>query len=120
MPSLQFFDDVFEKKLYDIMAFHKMLLIAYPAGRTYFISIDLDRPLNNGRFRKRTDFNYFSNFSNRFIRAAQDSSSLISTISRQISYNENLYRPGDGDLIVGFIFPQKNCRLSGMEKPYCL
>ncbi len=103
VPALSFFDDTFEHNLDNIMAFHKMVLIAYPQSNEYFITIDLSKSYRGGRYEKRMDFqNFFRNYSNRSIAAEAGFPRIVEEIRNDAS----LYHPGHGQLSLAFIFPR--------------
>jgi myosin heavy subunit len=103
VPSLDFQDDNFRQKKYEVMAFHKMQIIAYQQAQHSFITIDLDLSPGRGRYRKRTDFQHLQSFSNRTISAEPVFPQLIA----EIRQSDELYDANDGPLYLAFVFPQK-------------
>ena len=103
VPALNFFDQVFERYLPDIVSFHKLQMIAYPSSNRYFVTVDLSKEEREGRFQKHTDFeHYFRRFSNRIITATYGFPSIV----RQIQANGSLYNSSDGPIRLAYIFPQ--------------
>ena len=66
VPSLFFFDKVFEDNIRNITNFHKMEMIVFPETKNYFVNIDLES-LERGSYRKQKNFDYLEKFSNRII-----------------------------------------------------
>lgn len=103
VPALDFQDENFKQKKYEVMAFHKMQLIAYQQAQHSFITIDLDLSPGRGRYRKRTDFQYLQNFSNRTISAEPVFPNIVDEIRR----SDDLYDANEGPVYLAFVFPQK-------------